>query len=551
MYGLCRESDKREKGKIDETGAIDLPLFVRWQNANELQDVPREEQQSAADVVDAEFVDWSADARRIDEERVTEAARVERHRSCQSECDQKKEGKSGITRTKGPNDIENQQIETSHCHDSQHRTYRGAHHDKIGSENKADDPSVIRTISDEEFVVVNQEQPDVRVISNLCEERAQSASVRTTYRNARRFLNDTAPGAVAVSGPGDFVTTGSIHIGDSQSVIVESECPADTIIPEAYLVTDDDEHRSRYGRRCFLGLVTLTMIVIALSVALVLKSSSSPSADQWKALTESVLGEFESAHSGKSMAISADGTVLAIGEPGVDTVRVFEQVESSWILRGNPLIGPKGTSFGYTVDMTEDGKTVVAGGPNWETVEGTGIVQTYRWVLPDRAWRLLHEVKGNSTYGIHLGTDVTLSSSGITLALLAPYAAPHIEVWTSSITDLDQSQNFSLFSEYRDEVAPRTISLSGDGLMIAVQSEADAIGATSHVRLLKLDRAEDVTGNVTKVWKVQGTPINGNVTVVSRNADVMAVGVATSLRDSSKVTDKSVDDDSLVDDNFF
>jgi hypothetical protein len=494
MYSLYQqsESDKNGKREIDETGAIDLPQCVPCQNATEIYDLPRDEKPSASDVVDVEYADSAAKARGINTEHVTKDSRVskphhrqhhsstnghggdrdrrrhhshreERNQSCQSECDKKKEGRidTGKAQTKGfpqhvlyQNAIAIQQSGNNHRRNNHYRASREARHNKLGSENKAGDPSVVRTLSDDELVVVNQDQPGVRMNPFSCEDEERPVCSTTTHRNPIRFENDPVPGAVAVSGPGDIVTSGSICIGYGHSDIIDNESPADAIIPEAYLVTDDDEKQAQKRRHCLLGLAALTLIVVAVIVSLIMKLPSSPSqsansTDHWGESNQSVLGEFEYAHSGKSTAISADGTVLALGEPGVDTVRVFEKVESSWVLRGDPIRGPIGSSFGYSVDISEDGKTVAAGGPNWGTFEGTGIVQIYRWALPHRIWRFLHEVKGtvDSKYGIYLGTDVTLSSSGRTLALLAPYAAPRIEIWTSSTGELDSTDSSEYFSQ--------------------------------------------------------------------------------------------------------
>jgi hypothetical protein len=79
--------------------------------------------------------------------------------------------------------------------------------------------------------------------------------------------------------------------------------------------------------------------------------------------------------------------------------------------------------------------------------------------------------------------------------------------------------------------------------MIAVQSKAIATGTSSHVKLLRL--------NNTKDWRLRGSPIIGNITVVSKNVEVMAVAVVTSLRNGSEITDEFVDDDALVDNHVF
>ena len=59
------------------------------------------------------------------------------------------------------------------------------------------------------------------------------------------------------------------------------------------------------------------------------------------------------ARSGSSVALSSDGTILAIGEPGADTVRLFDKDGSEWIPRGRPLEGPPNSGVGMSVALSD------------------------------------------------------------------------------------------------------------------------------------------------------------------------------------------------------
>ena len=100
------------------------------------------------------------------------------------------------------------------------------------------------TRPEEELVVVNQEQR-VRMNSILCVDGDPRIHSSTRHRNTKRYRNDPLPGAVAVSGHGDISTTGSIQIGYGQNDIIDSERAVDAIIPEAYLVTEDDAKQAK------------------------------------------------------------------------------------------------------------------------------------------------------------------------------------------------------------------------------------------------------------------------------------------------------------------
>eukprot|EP00980_Cylindrotheca_fusiformis_P006846 scaffold1431_cov76-Cylindrotheca_fusiformis.AAC.1 len=70
---------------------------------------------------------------------------------------------------------------------------------------------------------------------------------------------------------------------------------------------------------------------------------------------------------GGSVALSGDGSVLAIGSPstcgGTGNVRVFyyDQEEETWKQRGKTIYGKGNTWFGFTIDLSDDGNYVAAG----------------------------------------------------------------------------------------------------------------------------------------------------------------------------------------------
>jgi len=55
---------------------------------------------------------------------------------------------------------------------------------------------------------------------------------------------------------------------------------------------------------------------------------------------------------GSSVALSDNGKILAIGEPGTATVRLFDKDGSHWIQRGAEVKGPAGSDFGLTMAMS-------------------------------------------------------------------------------------------------------------------------------------------------------------------------------------------------------
>ena len=50
--------------------------------------------------------------------------------------------------------------------------------------------------------------------------------------------------------------------------------------------------------------------------------------------------------------VGRDGTVLAVGDPGADVVRLFDKDGSKWILRGQALKGPTDSLFGTSISLS-------------------------------------------------------------------------------------------------------------------------------------------------------------------------------------------------------
>ena len=94
-------------------------------------------------------------------------------------------------------------------------------------------------------------------------------------------------------------------------------------------------------------------------------------AGEWTALGAPLVGEQMNDYFGGSVALSGDGTTLAVGAEGNDgagseagNVRVFEWNGTAWTQIGPDLEPPvAGIALGTSVSISDDGARVVAGGP--------------------------------------------------------------------------------------------------------------------------------------------------------------------------------------------
>jgi len=132
---------------------------------------------------------------------------------------------------------------------------------------------------------------------------------------------------------------------------------------------------------------------------------------------------------GTVIALSGDGTTLAVGAPlgnTVGCVYVYTRSGSSWSLQGTLIgtgstIGPQGVQQGVSVAISSDGNTVAFGG----NLDGNGTKQGATWVFTRTSgvWSQQGSKlfgSGGPNFGNLQGTSVALSGDGNTLAIGGP-----------------------------------------------------------------------------------------------------------------------------------
>ncbi len=132
-------------------------------------------------------------------------------------------------------------------------------------------------------------------------------------------------------------------------------------------------------------------------------------------------GQNSDDQAGYSVALNSDGQFVAVGEPGWQSsqgrVRVYKLFEGeSWIFEGNTLNqglngDNAGDAAGSSVALSSDGLTVAVGEPGWDSLSGR--VRVYNFNMINAVWNLL----GNSSnikgqIGYLAGKSLALSSGG-------------------------------------------------------------------------------------------------------------------------------------------
>jgi hypothetical protein len=151
----------------------------------------------------------------------------------------------------------------------------------------------------------------------------------------------------------------------------------------------------------------------------------------WKQQGATIVGDAAGDGLGRSLAISADASILAIGAPfsSDDTgyVKVFHTNDGGNVVQlGQTIFGDNHyDNFGYFVDITPDGMTIICGSSEWTgEIDGPGYVRVFTLEgdssLGTDDWMQIGQDIVGDANGANLGDSVSISGDGKTIAVGAP-----------------------------------------------------------------------------------------------------------------------------------
>lgn len=246
-------------------------------------------------------------------------------------------------------------------------------------------------------------------------------------------------------------------------------------------------------------------------------------------------GSFPFNSRASSLSLSSDGTVLAIGcSQGGETplqtgfVSIFKYQSGNWTQIGSILSGDApGDWFGRSISLSSDG-TVVAIGASMINNSGSGYARIYE--NQSGTWNQIGtDINGEATED-GFGRSISLSSDGSVVAIGGQtndsngIDSGHVQIYNN------QSDNWiqigqDIIGEAAGDLFGTSVSLSSDGNILAVGAIFnDANGPDSgHVRIYQ---------NVSGSWSQIGTDIDGEGTgdwsgftvSLSSNGTVVAMG---------------------------
>ena len=248
------------------------------------------------------------------------------------------------------------------------------------------------------------------------------------------------------------------------------------------------------------------------------------STSQWVQIGQDINGVSQNERFGSSLAMSADGSRIAVGAPNHDssrgTVRVYDYNTSTsqWVQVGGDIDGHNvGDQSGYSLEMSSDGTRVAIGSPAHDT--GRGEVRVFDYNATTSQWNQVGgDINGEALEdqwrdGLFLSEQsLAISSDGSRVAVGAIYNdgngsnSGHVRVfdysgsqWVQVGSDID--------GEAYGDSSGWSVSMSADGARIAVgavynDGNGGQISDSGHIRVY------DYSGSQ---WIQVGSDIDGKV----------------------------------------
>jgi len=233
----------------------------------------------------------------------------------------------------------------------------------------------------------------------------------------------------------------------------------------------------------------------------------------WSQLGEDIEDEANGHKFGADISLSAGGKRLAVvvrdNESNYGHVRVYQWIRSAWSQMGGPIYWDSNHSLEHaSVSLSANG-TVLAIGDPYSGGE-SGQVRVYKWSLD--TWHQLGENIDDSRNGDHFGTSVSLSANGTRLAVGTrknEYPLPangYVRIYDySEETDNWSQLGSQLVGERNYDEFGYSVSMSANGELLAVgapSNDGDSSGYDfGHARVYRWSGVD---------WQKLGEDIDGS-----------------------------------------
>ena len=250
--------------------------------------------------------------------------------------------------------------------------------------------------------------------------------------------------------------------------------------------------------------------------------------NNWVQMGNDINGSDTGLKAGTSVALSANGTIVAIGSPYFDTqrgkVQVYEFTNGSWSQLGDDIIGEELTDLsGASISLSHIGNILAIGAP--VNSSGTGHVRVFE--LTNNNWTQLGEDIDGEFAQDKSGTSVSLNNTGLTVAIGAPEnnsRRGQVRVynyngtsWAKVGEDINGNSDIDVFGT--------SVELSDDGNTLIAGGHGND-GSFNNAGYAKIYEFSGTN------WIQKGTSINGEAeddfsgwsVSISGNGDIVSVG---------------------------
>ena len=214
----------------------------------------------------------------------------------------------------------------------------------------------------------------------------------------------------------------------------------------------------------------------------------------WKQIGDNIMGILPYSHSGQSVSISSDGSVIAIGAPNdgyviwyYSNVRIFKNLSGNWVQIGDDIQAESIHNYsGRSISLNSDGSIVAIGADtNSDNESYSGHVRVYQNISGN--WiQLGNDIDGRNDYE-YFGRSVSLNSKGNILAIgaVGSYSG-HVSIYQFLSGEWIQIWNY-IKGEAEGDKSGSSVCLDSTGSTVAIGASGnDGYGLNSgHVRIYK------------------------------------------------------------------
>ena len=229
------------------------------------------------------------------------------------------------------------------------------------------------------------------------------------------------------------------------------------------------------------------------------------SGSAWDQKGSDIDGLAENDNFGRSVSLSSDGTILAVGAiRSSGSVSIYEWSGSSWDQKGSIINGEDlNQAIGMSVDISSDGSIVATG-----STSVNGIVRIYEYNLGTTSWdKLGDDILGEAS-GDNAGESISLSSDGTIIAIGARYNdgtgsnAGHARIYQWSGSAWSQL-GIDLDGEFAGDYSGLGLSLSSDGTIVAIGAYSNDESSTNagQVKVYELQSGSSILSSINTIEK--------------------------------------------------